>query len=114
MDLFLSGFVFKYFSASYKMLQAHLVFSHPETQNQPFSQRALKKPFTNADSWFASWGGGGSQKLHSDQPRWRNLIREKLPITSIWAAPAHLLPSPPISQMGKVGVRGEPPQGTRQ
>jgi len=36
--LFLSGFVFKHFSAFYKMLQAHLVFSQPQPQNQPFSQ----------------------------------------------------------------------------
>ena len=36
--LSLSGSVFKHFSAFYKMLQAHLVFSQPQPQNQPFSQ----------------------------------------------------------------------------
>ena len=56
--LFLSGFVFKHVSAFYKMLQAHLIFSQPQPQNQPFSQWALQMPYTNADSWFARcWGG---------------------------------------------------------
>ena len=109
LGLSLSGFVFKHFPVFYKMLRAHPVFSPPQPQNQPFLPGALQRPFTNTYSWFAPWG------LHSGRSRWRNPIHKKLPITpKLGQLQRTHLTSPPISQTGKVRLRGGLPQGTRQ